>query len=92
MAVFIGRIVSNLAEELLTGIGFDKVPESLGLNVANMSPTQTPSKIGGKLVLGGIILMALTQALPMMELGSLAAHVDTFSAFAVRLFVGLVIF
>jgi hypothetical protein len=92
VAVFIGRIVSNLAEELLTGIGFDKVPESLGLNVANMSPTQTPSKIGGKLVLGGIILMALTQALPMMELGSLAAHVDTFSAFAVRLFVGLVIF
>lgn len=91
VAVFLGRIVANLAEELLTGVGFDKVPDKLGFNVSNMSPTQTPSKIGGKLVLGGIILMGLTQALPMMELGPLAAHVDTFSAFAVRLFVGLVI-
>ena len=89
VAVFLGRIISNLAEELLTGVGFDKVPDKLGFNVSNMS--QTPSKIGGKLVLGGIILMGLTQALPMMELGPLAAHVDTFSAFAVRLFVGLVI-
>ena len=35
---------------------------------------------------------AAGEALPMMELGPLAAHVDTFSAFAVRLFVGLVIF
>jgi hypothetical protein len=90
VSIFIGRIVANLAEELLSGVGFDKVPEKLGLNVSNMSPTQTPSKIGGKVVLGGIILMALTQALPMMELGPLAAHVDTFSAFAVRLFVALV--
>ena len=89
VAVFLGRIISNLAEELLTGVGFDKVPDKLGFSVSNMS--QTPSKIGGKLVLGGIILMGLTQALPMMELGPLAAHVDTFSAFAVRLFVGLVI-
>lgn len=90
IAVFVGRIVSKLAEELLAGIGFDKVPESLGLNLSNMNPTQTPSKIGGKLVLGSIVLMALTQVLPMMELGPLAAHVETFSAFAVRLFVGLV--
>lgn len=91
VAVFIGRIVANLAEELLTGVGFDSVPEKLGLSVSNISSTQSPSKIGGKLVLGGIILMGLTQALPMLELGSLASHVDTFSAFAVRLFVGLVI-
>ncbi len=91
IAFFLGRIISKLAEELLTGVGFDSVPEKLGLNVSNMSPTQSPSKIGGKLVLGGIILMGLTQALPMMELGPLAAHVDTFSAFAVRLFVALVI-
>lgn len=91
VAVFLGRIVAKLAEELLTGVGFDSVPGKLGLNLSNDNPEQTPSKIGGKLVLGGIVLMGLTQALPMMELGPLAAHVDTFSAFAVRLFVGLVI-
>ena len=91
VAFFLGRIVSKLAEELLSGVGFDSVPQKLGLNLSNANPEQTPSKIGGKVVLGGIVLMGLTQALPMMELGPLAAHVDTFSAFAVRLFVGLVI-
>jgi len=91
VAVFIGKFVSKLATELLTGVGFDKVPEQLGLSLANTNPEQTPSKIGGKAVWGGIVLMGLTQALPMMELGPLAAHVDTFSAFAVRLFVALVI-
>lgn len=91
VAVFIGKFVSKLATELLTGVGFDKVPNQLGLNLTNANPEQTPSKIGGKVVFGGIVLMGLTQALPMMELGPLAAHVDTFSAFAVRLFVGLVI-
>ena len=91
VTVLLGRFVSKLAEELLTGVGFDSVPEKLGLNLSSANPEQTPSKIGGKLVLGGIVLMGLTQALPMMELGPLAAHVDTFSAFAVRLFVGLVI-
>jgi len=91
VAVFIGKFVSKLATELLTGVGFDKVPNQLGLNLTNANPEQSPSKIGGKVVFGGIVLMGLTQALPMMELGPLAAHVDTFSAFAVRLFVGLVI-
>ena len=91
VAVFIGSFVSKLATELLSGVGFDKVPAQLGLNLSNTNPEQTPSKIGGKVVWGGIVLMGLTQALPMMELGPLAAHVDSFSAFAVKLFVALVI-
>ena len=92
VAVFIGRIIAKIAEEFLGGVGFDSVPGKLGLNLSNANPDQTPSKIGGKVVLGGIILMALSQALPMMELGPLAGHVNAFSAFAVRLVVGLVIF
>ena len=91
VAVFIGKFVSKLAEELLTGVGFDKFPEQLGVNLSNTNPDQTPSKIGGKVVWAGIVLMGLTQALPMMELGPLAAHVDTFSAFAVKLLVAGVI-
>ena len=91
VAVFIGKFVSKLAEELLTGVGFDKFPEQLGVNLSSTNPDQTPSKIGGKVVWAGIVLMGLTQALPMMELGPLAAHVDTFSAFAVKLLVASVI-
>jgi len=48
ISIFIGGIISNLAEELLTGVDFASVPEKLGLNVSNISPTQTPSKIGGR--------------------------------------------
>ncbi len=91
VAVFIGRIIAKIAVEFLAGVGFDQMPEKIGLPLSNDNPDQTPSKIGGKLVLGGIILMALSQALPMMELGPLAEHVNAFSAFAVRLVIGLVI-
>jgi len=90
VAVFVGRFIAKLAQEFLSGVGFDSAPEKIGLNLS--STGQTPSELGGKAVMGGIILMGLSQALPLMELGPLASHVDTFSVFAVRLVVGLVIF
>jgi len=77
VAVFVGRFIAKLAQEFLSGVGFDSAPEKIGLNLS--STGQTPSELGGKAVMGGIILMGLSQALPLMELGPLASHVDTFS-------------
>jgi hypothetical protein len=89
IAFFVGRIIAKLAEDLLAGFGFDQVPEKLGLKLANAS--QTPSKLGGNLLLAAIVLLSLQQALPMMGLDSFAGHVNTFAGFAVQLLLGLVI-
>ena len=90
IAFFVGKIVSKLVEDLLAGFGFDKMPEKLGLNKSNAGPDFSPSKIGGKLTLAGIVLLSLMQALPMMGLDSFAGTVNQFSGFAVRLLVGVV--
>ena len=90
IAFFVGKIVSKLVEDLLAGFGFDKMPEKLGLNMSNAGPDFSPSKIGGKLTLAGIVLLSLMQALPMMGLDSFAGTVNQFSGFAVRLLVGVV--
>ncbi len=91
IAFFIGKMVADLVENLLEGVGFDSVPEKLGLNLSNASESSTPSKIGGKLVLVSIVLLSLMQALPMMGLESLAGHVEAFSGVASQVLVGLVI-
>ena len=38
VAVFIGKFVSKLATELLSGVGFDNVPQQLGLNLSSANP------------------------------------------------------
>jgi hypothetical protein len=84
-------IVAKLVEELLEGFGFDEVPNKLGFQLSTTDANQTPSKIGGKLVMAGVVLLSLLQALPMMGLDSFAVHVNTFAGFAVQMLVGLVI-
>ena len=91
IAFFVGKIVSGLAEEVLSGIGFDAVPEKIGLKLANTNPEATPSKLGGKLVLVAIVLLSTLQALPMMGLESFAGHLETFAGFATQVLMGLAI-
>jgi len=59
VAYAIAKLVSKLVEELLTGIGFDSIPEKLGLT---WSVTNTPSKWVGYLVLLAIMLLSATSA------------------------------
>lgn len=89
IAFFVGKIVSEVVEDLLSGVGFDKVPEKLGFRLVNTEGNRSPSKLGGKLVLVAILLLSVLQALPMMGLDNLAEHVDTFVAFGTRVLLGL---
>jgi hypothetical protein len=90
IAVFVGRLVATLVEDLAEGFGINSVPEKLGLKLSNLNENQSPAKIAGKLVLAAIVLLSLMQALPMMGLDAFAGHVNTFAAFAIRLLIALV--
>lgn len=92
IAYFVGQLVSGLCEELLSGVGFDEVPNKLGFNLSNTSKTSTPSKLVSKLVLAAIMLLSVMQALPMMGMGMLAGHVEQFIGFGTKAIVGVVIF
>lgn len=92
IAFFVAKIVSKLVTDLLAGVGFDKVPETIGLKLSNATGANSPSNLAGKLTLVAIMLLSVLQALPMMGLDSLAGHFETFAGFGVKLLTGVVIF
>ena len=91
LAYFIGKLVADLVQDLLSGVGFDNIPQKIGLNLVNTPESISPSKLGGKLVLVSIVLLAAMQALPMMGLENFATHLETFAGFATRVLLGIVI-
>jgi len=89
VAYAIGRLVSKLAEELLAGIGFDSVPQKLGLS---WSAANTPSKFVGYLVLVAIMLLSATSAAELLGSGFLVEALGVFIAFFWQVVLAVLIF
>lgn len=90
IAFFVGKLVGGIVTDLLKGVGFDNAPAKIGLNLTP-SGDNTPSNLAGKLVMVAIVLLSVLQALPMMGLGELSGHVETFAGFAVKALMACVI-
>ena len=78
VAYAIAKLVSKLVEDLLLGIGFDSVPEKLGLT---WSVSNSPSKFVGFLVLLDIMLLSASSAAELLGSDFLVAWIDVFVAF-----------
>jgi len=85
----IAKLVSKLAEELLAGIGFDSVPEKLGLT---WSATTSPSKFVGYLVLLAIMLLSATSAAELLGSTFLVDALGVFIAFFWQVVLAVLIF
>ena len=100
ISYFVGRLVAELVSSLLAGVGFDRLPQTLGLNSGSTTvsvrpgaPTPTtPSKIVGTLVMVAIILFATEAALRLLNFPGLANLVAEFIVVAGRVLAGLVVF
>ena len=90
IAFFVGRLVGGIVTDLLKGVGFDNAPAKIGLNL-NTTGENAPSNLAGKLVMVAIVILSALQALPMMGLGELSVHVETFAGFAVKALMACVI-
>lgn len=89
VAYAVAKLVSKLVEELLTGIGFDSVPEKLGLT---WSVSNTPSKFVGYLVLLAIMLLSATSAAELLGSDFLVEALGTFIAFFWQVVLAVLIF
>jgi hypothetical protein len=74
----IARLVAELVRDLLSGIGFDTIPEQLGIK---WSATTSPSQWIGWLVLLAIMLFATVSALELLGSETVVAMLDVFIAF-----------
>ena len=92
VAYFAGKLVSGLVSNLLTGIGFDKVPEVLGLRLASDKSQRTLSEVVGYIVLAAVLLLAGAEAADMLGFGFLSDMLATFMAFGGQVLLALAIF
>ena len=93
VAFLVGKIISGLVTNVLTGVGFDKLFEKLGLEVAvEGGERRTPSQIVGYLTLVAIVLMAAIESASLLGFGSLATLATQFFEFGAHLILGMVIF
>jgi len=89
VAYAIARLVSKLVEELLAGVGFDSLPEKLGLN---WSAATSPSKFVGYLVLLAIMLLSATSAAELLGSAFLVEALGVFIAFFWQVVLAVLIF
>ncbi len=87
IAFFVGGWVSDMVEDLLSSLGFDRAVEKTGLLTAKAEP----SKLVGQLVLVAIMLGAAVQATQMIDFPSLNAILTTILEVGSRVIFGSVI-
>jgi hypothetical protein len=89
IAYAIARLIANLVRDLLGGIGFDTVPERLGLK---WSTETSPSQWVGYLALFAIMLFAVVGALELLQAQALVVIMNVFIAFFWKVVLAVVIF
>jgi hypothetical protein len=89
VAYAIAKLVSKLVEELLVGIGFDSLPEKLGLT---WSVSNSPSKFVGYLVVLAIMLLSATSAAELLGSEFLVNAIGMFIDFFWKVVLAVLIF
>jgi len=92
IAFLVGRVVSGLVSNLLTGFGFNRVLVKLGLGPEPGEEQKTPSEVVGYLVLVAVMLFATIEAVRLLGFEVLAELVAEFMVFAGHVLLGLIIF
>jgi hypothetical protein len=89
VAYAVARVVGGLVGDLLATVGFDLVPEKLGLK---WSADNTPSAWAGRLTIIIIMLFAATAAFELLGSAFLVEAMDVFIALLWQVFLGAVVF
>jgi hypothetical protein len=89
IAYAVARLLMTLVTDLLRGIGFDSLPERLGLS---WSGTRTPSQWLGYLLFIVVMIYAASAAVELLGSAFLVETLDAFTAFFWRVILAVVIF
>jgi len=90
VAFFISEFVAGLVTSLLGGIGFDGLPQKLGIATL-IPPERSPSKLVGRLVVFFVLLFASVEAANVLGFMQLSSLVEVFIQFAGQVLLGVAI-
>jgi hypothetical protein len=88
----IGKVLSGIVTNLLTGLGFNNVLVKLGLAKQPPQEKQLPAVWIGNLVFAAIVLLASVTAAETLGFIAVAALITDFVLFAAHVLMGLLIF
>ena len=91
VAYMLGKIVAELATNLLAAAGFDSILVWLSLGKEPAEGEKSPSQVAGILVLAAIMLFALIEASTILNFTLMADLIYEFIIFAGQVLMGLVI-
>lgn len=92
VAYFVGKLISSLVTNLLTGIGFDTLPDKLGLRIELAEGQKTISEMIGFIVLVATVLLAAIEAADLLGMSFLAEMISNFVSFGGQAILALVVF
>ena len=92
LAYLIARVVAGLFASILTGIGFNRVPEMLGFKMEVEEGGRTPADVAAYLVVVAVMLFAATEAANLLGFSLLAEMVSNFTTFGGQVLLALLIF
>lgn len=91
IAYVLGKVIAEIIVNLLAGIGFDKLPELLGIAKSPPEGEKTLSQMMGYFVLAAIMLFAFIEAANILKFTLLADIIYEFIIFAGHILMGLII-
>ncbi len=92
LSYVIAKILAGFVENLLSGLGFDKIFVQLGLTKEVKEDTKSPSKLVGYIVLVAMMLFAFTEAFETLGFEMLSKLVAEFTVLGGHILLGLIIF
>ncbi len=87
--LFVANLASTLVSSLLTGVGFDDMPQKMGLNASSLP--MPASDLAGKATFGIIGLMGALQAIDLLKLETLSSFVNEAKDFVIPIVIGCAI-
>lgn len=91
IAYVVAKIVAGLASGLLASIGFDTLPQRLGLQSAEKTTGRSPSDIVGFILMVAIMLFATVEAFGLIGFEAAGTLVAEFLVFSSHVLLGLLI-
>lgn len=92
VAFLIGKVLSGLLTNVLSGVGFDKLLAKLGLRIDTDVDGRSPSAIVGYIVLVAVMFFGLVEASSLLGFQTMADLFTELLVFGSHILIGLVVF
>ncbi len=89
---FVGRLISGLVSELLSGVGFDNILSKIGLPGGRAREGKAPSDIVGLVIIFLFVFIGITEGLKLAGLESVSTLAEALLQSTFKILIGIVIF